>query len=406
MKLLKKQAKMCEAAIDPSHKYRGVAVEGSIRSGKTQGMVAAFLSHLNKFHRRSGHSFIFAAQGVSNVQRVIMPYVRQYCKDFGLEFNEWFGAEPWCMIEGCPVYFFGGEKSDAAKRIQGYTLYGGIIDEYTTMHKDFIRQYQLRLSGEPNFTLYGANRRSLLGDEGWASRNLFQMANDLGLLQLEMLLDENTFLSPAVIAALKSGQYGHFRARNIDNEYASAEGLVYVNYDIVSEPISTYFNSHSKAYIGADYGHSTVTAAILLSKQKDGTFVAVKEFYHEGAYERRTPESLAFGIKEMGSFDNGRINNIKGCYVDPNGTALMDALMGRRLSVFAGINKPLLRTINHTGAALEQGLVKIHSSLKETINEIQAYHWPDGERQTPVKEYDHLMDSLRYATVSLVTRIC
>jgi len=43
----------------------------------------------------------------------------------------------------------------------------------------------------------------------------------------------------------------------------------------------------------------------------------------------------------------------------------------------------------------------VFKGLSNFLDEIESYRWAEGTKETPVKEYDHLMDALRYAIISI-----
>ena len=399
MQLLPKQKEILRVALDPKHTLDGVVVEGGVRSGKTEAMAVSLAAHIMKFHKNSGHTFALCGYTVPNVQKIIIPKMRKWIEGYGIPFREYrSAANPMVTFAGCKLLIFGGSDKKSQDQIAGYDMAGGIIDEYSRLDKEFVQMYFTRLSDRPTFSVLGANRKEKMH---WSSQMLFSKAHEMNLLPMTMETKDNYFLPPDYIDKVRAQTSGHMTKRLLDNEYAMAEGLVYPHFEVVNGPLEQYINPDNRHIIGADYGHSTVTAAIMLSQQNDGSWVATREYHKDCRVERFEVTQHGMNIKNLGMYNGTYMAEV--IAVDPNATALMDCLYNHfDISVISSENRPVSKGINYTGACLNTGILKIHTSLIHTLQEIENYIWAESNtgEDKPRKKDDDLMDSKRYATMA------
>jgi phage terminase large subunit len=74
------------------------------------------------------------------------------------------------------------------------------------------------------------------------------------------------------------------------------------------------------------------------------------------------------------------------------------------------VSKDIEAGVDSVKALFKQNRIHIHPDCKNLIYELETYHYPDkkpeqNEKETPVKENDHLMDCLRYALHNYKTEI-
>ena len=398
-----------DIAIDPEHKYDGAIMEGGYRAGKTNIMAWAFTTFIETFHKGTNHDFAIGAYTVSNVINVIVPYIEEFCKEYSIDCTVYRSINnPMARIAGCNVYFFGGDNKKSQDRIAGYTLYGLLVDEYTRLDGSFLEMCRSRLSGDPNLTLYGANRMHTRHPN---TELLWNNAEAMNLLPIEMTTEENYFISQQAMDRMTAGldTESAFYKRGFLNEYAVSEGLVYPHRDIIGDPDNpkdywNYIHWDGRNVIGADYGPSTITAAILLSQQPDYTWVATREYWRDcrgGSSRRIKVEKHAENIINLGYYNEEYI--VESIAVDPTAGTLIDAISEEGYDAHGGIAKPQKDGINYVATCLNSGIVKLHYSLVYTLGEIDNYAWAETDRgdDKPFKKDDHLMDSLRYAIMTV-----
>jgi len=183
--------------------------------------------------------------------------------------------------------------------------------------------------------------------------------------------------------------------KTFDRRYRGAfvkmEGLVY---DLPSEAIIEPKELETVYTIaGVDFGYSVESAIIVIAEDKNGVFYVVDEYYRA---EKTTNEliEVAKNLKEKwninkfycDSAEPDRINEFikQGLYTDKS-------------------NKDIKNGISKVNQLLREGRLKIFKTCRNTLDEIETYHYPseddtesDRRLDLPVKKHDHAMDAMRY----------
>ncbi|HEX8524583.1 MAG TPA: hypothetical protein VF669_20170, partial [Tepidisphaeraceae bacterium] len=161
--------------------------------------------------------------------------------------------------------------------------------------------------------------------------------------------------------------------------------------------------SESELWVGIDFGFSNPFVALWVRRYSDGTVHVLDEYVQSG-------QTMDRHIVELRQRGRGAITAI-GC--DPAGSATNDQT--------AQSNVELLRkagfSVRTRGSKIQEGLEHIRRGLKTAdgrtslfvhsrcallIKAMEAYRYPDGPGEVPVKdnENDHLVDALRYFFVN------
>ncbi|GAB6066023.1 hypothetical protein JCM9492_11150 [Aquifex pyrophilus] len=160
-------------------------------------------------------------------------------------------------------------------------------------------------------------------------------------------------------------------------------GLVYPEYEVV-EPFEIPKNWLKIR--GLDFGYNHPTAVIWLAKSPEGIWYA----YRELKKSELTLDDLFRILKE---------ENIP-TYADPEMKQGLETLRKWGLDIRPA-KKDVLAGISFVQGLFKQKRLKIFSSLKKTIDELNTYSWKLDANDQPldevVKENDDLMDALRYA---------
>ena len=95
----------------------------------------------------------------------------------------------------------------------------------------------------------------------------------------------------------------------------------------------------------------------------------------------------------MEPYTDGRLETI----IDPSAASFITLLQKRGGYRVRHADNAVADGIRETASALKKGLVKVSDECVNWKKEAQGYVWDDksGEDK-PVKEADHLMDSMRY----------
>lgn len=162
-----------------------------------------------------------------------------------------------------------------------------------------------------------------------------------------------------------------------------AEGVVYTNWRI--EP----FKEVNKSIFGQDFGFSIdPTTLIQVSIDKDKKQIYCKELLYKAGLN--TTDIYTHNFRYSGA--NGLI------IADSAEPRLISELKSRGLNI-KGIVKP---KINDRIALLQDYELLIDPESTNLVKELNNYVWHDKKSETPIDDYNHLLDALGYAVWDLI----
>jgi len=400
------------------HNKMSVA-EGAIRSGKTIDhciIAAMYLEECpDKIHLASGSTLGNAKLNIG------------VCNGFGLE-NLFRGRCKWGKYKDNEalflytqtgekvVIFVGGGKADAYKRILGNS-YGLWIATEINEHFDsddsrtsFIKvAFGRQVAAIRPMVLWDLNPCN-------PSHGIYKQYIDLykdtyvgGYQYQHFTIHDNLSISEERKREIES-QYvpgSIWYRRDILGERCIAEGLCYPMWeDAFGEPPEG--SKPSEYCISIDYGTMNAFAALLWEKH-GAIWYATREYYYSGRTEQKQKTDEDYG-KDIdvwcGDIESeGKLATI----IDPSAASFIALLRKReeRYKVIPADND-VADGIRETANALENGYIKISPKLKCWKEEASGYCWDkDAVDDRPVKENDHLMDSMRYfvKTKRIIKRI-
>lgn len=296
------------------------------------------------------------------------------------------------------VYFIGAPDESAVRRIQGSTLALAYIDEAACLPRSFWNMILSRLSIE------GAQLYATCNPEGpvhWLKKDFIDRADDLDLVSWHFTLEDNPSLGQKYITELKKEYTGMWYKRFILGIWAVAHGLVYDGFD-QDNVTDKIYDAPSYYIAGIDYGTSNATAVVLcaIRKNKYPQIVIEDEYYYDSKKEGRSKTDGELG-DDIYKFLSHK--NVQTVYVDPSAASLKLELQRKDLPVMDA-NNDVINGIRVVSKFVAQKNVVIHKRCKNLIDQMQSYAWCEkaaskGEDK-PVKEEDHIVDSLRYSLFS------
>jgi phage terminase large subunit len=161
-----------------------------------------------------------------------------------------------------------------------------------------------------------------------------------------------------------------------------AEGVVYTNWRIGA------FETHSTPIYGQDYGYSIDPTTLV----KTSIDFKNKRIYVEELFCR--PNLTTTEIANL----NKQLTNGGLIYGDSAESRLIAELQ------MAGNNiLPVKKTeVTYGISVLQDYELIISENSTNLIKELNNYHWLDNKKATPCDMHNHLLDSLRYATVGQI----
>lgn len=179
-------------------------------------------------------------------------------------------------------------------------------------------------------------------------------------------------------------------------DFRRTEGIVYKEfnralhlYDKLPEGLTVV-----DRLIGVDFGYTNPTAIVLLLKDSRGNFWLDSEWYKTGQTNDQIAET-AFSFNASKAYPDPEAPE-KIAELRKSGINCMEVTKGKD-SIKNGINK--VREL------FKQGRLKVNRACTNIIWEFETYSYPEARPdnpnpEIPIKENDHLLDSLRYVLMT------
>jgi phage terminase large subunit len=172
--------------------------------------------------------------------------------------------------------------------------------------------------------------------------------------------------------------------------WTAAEGAVYPAFDRQTHVREVDCDGWP-AVIGVDVGTRNPTAILTVRYSGDKRHIE-HEVYERGMSSDAITDAIVSAYEAVSA---------EFAVVDPSAAGLILALEGRGPTVRKGVNDVKVGIAKVTSALTD---LTVDPSCEHTINEFESYRYSDrarSESDTPVKEFDHALDSLRYVIQEL-----
>ncbi len=172
--------------------------------------------------------------------------------------------------------------------------------------------------------------------------------------------------------------------------FAQPEGLIYKDFDADNLVDAFPIPDGWRKIAGLDWGYNNPTAVLWMAIDNDGNIFIYKEYYKSG----KLPSEVALDIQEEA---------VEKIYCDPSNPAGIEILKRDGLPAIPADNK-VKEGIAKVIELIKSKRLKVFKGLVNFMDEIGSYTWVEklGKfTDEPLKEYDHLMDAMRYAIYSL-----
>lgn len=178
--------------------------------------------------------------------------------------------------------------------------------------------------------------------------------------------------------------------RRYDGLFEKMEGLVYEDFMPSVHIIEPRKIDFKEVIEGTDWGFTNPAAIAVIGIDHDNSFYLIDEFYKR---EKTTAEII---VKQK---EFTKEYNIRMHYPDPAEPDRLEEM--RREGIYPREVNKAKDSINHgidkVRELLRRGQLKVFNTCKYTIEEFSTYHYPEDDKEEPIKEDDHLMDAIRYA---------
>jgi len=177
-------------------------------------------------------------------------------------------------------------------------------------------------------------------------------------------------------------------------EFAKPEGLVYDDFDTARHVIEPFeIPKDWRRIVGVDFGYNNPTAAVWIAISPDDVMYVYKEYYERN----KIPQETGSDIVRLSEGEY-----ISALFCDPSYPAAIEEY--RRLGLPAvSARTEVKEGIEDVIGRFKTDRLFVFRGLTNFLDEIENYRWKvhnDSIQDEPVKEYDHLMDALRYAIAS------
>lgn len=358
---------------------------GATRSGKTY---MDYFVIPKRIRARIGKPGLAVILGVtkSTIERNILEPMRNI---WGPELVGEINSQNKCYLFGEMVYCLGAEKVSQVSKLRGASIKYVYGDEVADWNEEVFDMLKSRLD-KPYSCFDGALNPQ--GPNHWLRTFL---KSDLDIYVQEYTIFDNPFLDPLFVENLCKEYEGTvYYRRYILGEWAIAEGLVYPMFQrgkhITSDP--QYVDARCQYYVSIDYGTvNPFAVGIFCFDGRKSTMV--KEIHYDGRKEGRADNEKYYKLMcdAIGDIP------IQEIVVDPSAAGFIETIKKYGKYVVKGANNDVLNGIQEVTKYLNMGLLMIHESCIETINEFESYAWDDKKPNDEViKENDHHMDLIRY----------
>lgn len=365
---------------------------GAKRSGKTVVDNDLFLFELRRAKRNAAAAgiqnpqYILAASDLGSVHRNIL---NELSGKYGLEFQ--FDKYNRFSLFGVQVCCFGHSKINDLGRIRGMTAWGAYINEASMANEEVFDEIKDRCSGDGARLLMDTNPDR---PDHWLKRDYIDRADGKIIVEYSWKLDDNTFLTDRYRDSIKaSTPSGMFYDRAINGAWASADGMVYPDFDQTVHYISLSQVPVDKIvrwFVGVDFGWEHYGAFVLIGKTEDGRYYLVQEWAAQHQHIDRWVE-IARSIKAQRGDIHFYCDGARPDYVQELRKAGIQAIYARK-DVVAGISEV-------ASLYKQRRLFIVQENAPRFAQEIYGYVWKPGADE-PVKINDDVQDAVRYAIYS------
>ncbi|EGQ1312965.1 PBSX family phage terminase large subunit [Staphylococcus pseudintermedius] len=366
---------------------------GAKRTGKTIFNNYMFLEEVLNVRERAtklgirNPQYILAGYTLGTIQKNVL---EELTNMYGLEFT--FDKYNRFKLFGVTIVQtpHGNVKGLAA--IRGMTAFGAYINEASLAHPSVFDEIKSRCSGEGARILSDTNPDN---PEHWLLKDYIQN-DDESIISYHFELDDNTFLSERYRKNIKATTpSGMMYDRNILGLWVSGDGLVYQDFD---KKIHTMTQDELKQipmkqyFAGVDWGYEHHGVIVVFGMGYDDRFYLIEEHAKQHVFIE----------------DWVRIaHDIKARYGDI--PFYCDSARSEHVAKFdeEGINaifadKRIMRGVELVAHYYKNNRIRIvYDACPRFASEIYNYAW-DSKKDLPTKEYDDVMDAMRYALLTFV----
>ena len=360
--------------------------DGAVRSGKTVTSIYAWLKYIKEDAPKG--DLLMVGKTERTLKRNVLDVIEEIAPT-GISIYRWQGE---CQIFGRRIYCVGANDARAEGKIRGLTVAGAYGDELTLWPEEFFTMLLSRLSvGGARF--FGTTNPD--GPYHWLKTKYLEREG-LDLARFQFSLEDNPYLDPGFVTALKSEYVGLWYRRYILGLWVAAEGAIYDMFDETLHVVEELPAMH-KYWSAVDYGTVNPTVFLLFGLGADNVLYVCDEWrWDSAAHMGRQMTDAQYSA----AFREWLTVRTEWNFVDPSAASFIAQLYADRAPHLAPADNTLLDGIRRVGTLLGAGRLKIHCKCSGLIKELSGYGWDAKAQQrgedVPLKGGDHGPDALRY----------
>jgi PBSX family phage terminase large subunit len=372
-----------------NHDWFICGLHGAKRAGKTVVNNDTFVTELSRVRKiadRLGVDepiYILAGTSSTSIQNNVL---QELYNKYGFEPKyDKHGSFVFCGVKVVQVYT--GSIS-GLKRARGFTAFGAYVNEASLANEVVFKEIISRCSGEGARVVWDSNPDN---PNHWLNRDYIGK-NDGKIIDFSFKLDDNTFLSKRYIDSIKAATpKGKFYDRDILGIWSVAEGAIYADYDSKIHVVDELPDMR-RYFAGIDWGYTHYGSIVVVGEGVDGNYYLV--------------DGVAAQFKEIDWWveQARKLTDIYGnipFYADsarPEHVARFENegfdISNANKSVIAGIEL-IAKMFKERRLYVKRGFVP------RFFDEIYQYRWKENStKDEPLKEFDDVLDSVRYAIYS------
>lgn len=372
-----------------NHDWFICGLHGAKRAGKTVVNNDTFVTELSRVRKiadRLGVDepiYILAGTSSTSIQNNVL---QELYNKYGFEPKyDKHGSFVFCGVKVVQVYT--GSIS-GLKRARGFTAFGAYVNEASLANEIVFKEIISRCSGEGARVVWDSNPDN---PNHWLNRDYIGK-NDGKIIDFSFKLDDNTFLSKRYIDSIKAATpKGKFYDRDILGLWTVAEGAIYADYDSKIHVVDELPDMR-RYFAGIDWGYTHYGSIVVVGEDVDGNYYLV--------------DGVAAQFKEIDWWveQARKLTGIYGgipFYADsarPEHVARFENegfdISNANKSVIAGIEL-IAKLFKERKLYVKRGFVP------RFFDEIFQYRWKENStKDEPLKEFDDVLDSVRYAIYS------
>jgi len=366
--------------------------EGAVRSGKSFSALLRFIEFAMSDIKGD---MCIIGKSTDSIKRNI---ISELSRLLGSEVR-YFSGNRELFLWNRKIHVIGANDDRAEGKIRGATFAGCLVDEATTIPKNFFYMLLSRLSVDGAKMFATTNPDSPFH---WLKVEFLDREADLNLKRFAFVLDDNPSLTKEYKDSLKSEYTGLWYKRFILGLWVLAEGAIYDFFDdkihaIDFPPRRAQFN-----VVGVDYGTTNPCSFQMVGYHPEAfpNMWFEKEYYWDSkkAMRQKTDSEYA---RDLADFIKDY--NVKGVMIDPSAASFIAECRKQGIPNMLETNNEVIDGIRFMAQLLTEGTTKVCKSCKNLIREIETYVWDENAairgEEKPKKANDHGVDAARYAVM-------